>query len=62
METSGNPLITSAPQSGGDAEATAVRTGPDPRRWWALALLCGLARSPAALLAARVVQGSAPRS
>jgi EmrB/QacA subfamily drug resistance transporter len=22
-------------------EATAPRTGPDPRRWWALALLCG---------------------
>jgi EmrB/QacA subfamily drug resistance transporter len=22
-------------------EATASRTGPDPRRWWALALLCG---------------------
>ena len=36
METSGNPLITSAPRSGGD-----VLTTPDPRRWWALALLCG---------------------
>jgi MFS family permease len=22
-------------------KATAPRTGPDPRRWWALALLCG---------------------
>ena len=22
-------------------EATAPRTGPDPRRWWVLALLCG---------------------
>jgi MFS family permease len=41
METSGNPLTTSAPRSGGDMEATALRTGPDPRRWWALALLCG---------------------
>jgi EmrB/QacA subfamily drug resistance transporter len=36
METSGNPLITSAPRSGGDVPNT-----PDPRRWWALALLCG---------------------
>jgi hypothetical protein len=36
METSGNPLITSAPRSGGDVLHT-----PDPRRWWALALLCG---------------------
>jgi len=36
METSGNPLITSAPRSGGD-----VLNTPDPRRWWALALLCG---------------------
>jgi EmrB/QacA subfamily drug resistance transporter len=36
METSGNPLITSAPRSGGDVLIT-----PDPRRWWALALLCG---------------------
>jgi EmrB/QacA subfamily drug resistance transporter len=35
METSGNP-ITSAPRSGGDVLHT-----PDPRRWWALALLCG---------------------
>jgi EmrB/QacA subfamily drug resistance transporter len=35
METSGNP-ITSAPRSGGD-----VLNTPDPRRWWALALLCG---------------------
>jgi MFS family permease len=24
-----------------DAEATARRAAPDPRRWWALALLCG---------------------
>jgi EmrB/QacA subfamily drug resistance transporter len=31
-----NPLITSAPRSGGD-----VLNTPDPRRWWALALLCG---------------------
>jgi EmrB/QacA subfamily drug resistance transporter len=30
-----NPLITSAPR-GGD-----VLNTPDPRRWWALALLCG---------------------
>jgi EmrB/QacA subfamily drug resistance transporter len=36
METSGNPLSTSAPRSGGD-----VPNPPDPRRWWALALLCG---------------------
>jgi EmrB/QacA subfamily drug resistance transporter len=36
METSGNPLITSAPRGGGD-----VLNAPDPRRWWALALLCG---------------------
>jgi EmrB/QacA subfamily drug resistance transporter len=36
METSGNPPITSAPRSGGD-----VLNPPDPRRWWALALLCG---------------------
>jgi EmrB/QacA subfamily drug resistance transporter len=35
METSGNPLTTSAPRSGGDVLST-----PDPRRWWALALLC----------------------
>src|SRR5215510_7258783 len=33
---SGNPLSTSAPDSGGD-----VLTTPDSRRWWALALLCG---------------------
>jgi len=33
---SGNPLITSAARSGGD-----MRDTPDPRRWWALALLCG---------------------
>src|SRR5262249_23644718 len=33
---SGNPLITSAPRNGGD-----VLNTPDPRRWWALALLCG---------------------
>ena len=31
-----NPLITSAPRGGGD-----VLNTPDPRRWWALALLCG---------------------
>src|SRR6266545_3097915 len=31
-----NPLITSAPRRGGDVVNT-----PDPRRWWALALLCG---------------------
>jgi EmrB/QacA subfamily drug resistance transporter len=36
METSGDPPITSAPRSGGDVVNT-----PDPRRWWALALLCG---------------------
>jgi EmrB/QacA subfamily drug resistance transporter len=36
METSGNPLSTSGPRSGGD-----VLNPPDPRRWWALALLCG---------------------
>jgi EmrB/QacA subfamily drug resistance transporter len=36
METSGNPLVTSAPRSGAD-----VLNTPDPRRWWALALLCG---------------------
>jgi len=36
METSGNPLITSTPRSGGD-----VLNTPDPRRWRALALLCG---------------------
>jgi MFS family permease len=36
METVDNPLITSAPRSGGD-----VLNTPDPRRWQALALLCG---------------------
>jgi EmrB/QacA subfamily drug resistance transporter len=36
METVDNPLITSAPRSGGD-----VLNTPDRRRWWALALLCG---------------------
>jgi EmrB/QacA subfamily drug resistance transporter len=36
METSDDPLITSAPRRGGD-----VLNTPDPRRWWALALLCG---------------------
>jgi EmrB/QacA subfamily drug resistance transporter len=36
METDGNPLTTSAPQGGGD-----VLNPPDPRRWRALALLCG---------------------
>jgi EmrB/QacA subfamily drug resistance transporter len=36
LEMSGNPVITSAPRSGGDVPNT-----PDPRRWWALALLCG---------------------
>jgi EmrB/QacA subfamily drug resistance transporter len=36
METSGDPLIKSAPRSGGDGLNT-----PDPRRWWALGLLCG---------------------
>ena len=36
MQTSGNPLSTSAPRSGGD-----VLDLPDPRRWWAVALLCG---------------------
>jgi EmrB/QacA subfamily drug resistance transporter len=36
METSGNPPITSPPRSGAD-----VAKPPDPRRWWALALLCG---------------------
>jgi EmrB/QacA subfamily drug resistance transporter len=35
METSDDPLITSAPRRGGDA-----LNAPDPRRWWALALLC----------------------
>src|SRR3981081_3496449 len=36
MATVDNPLITSAPRSGGDVLDT-----PDPRRWRALALLCG---------------------
>jgi EmrB/QacA subfamily drug resistance transporter len=36
MEKVDNPLITSAPRSGGN-----VLNTPDPRRWWALALLCG---------------------
>jgi EmrB/QacA subfamily drug resistance transporter len=36
METSGNPPITPAPRHGGE-----VLNPPDPRRWWALALLCG---------------------
>jgi EmrB/QacA subfamily drug resistance transporter len=36
METSSNPLTTSEPRSGGDLLNTL-----DPRRWWALALLCG---------------------
>jgi EmrB/QacA subfamily drug resistance transporter len=36
METSDNPLITSAARTGGD-----VLNAPDPRRWRALALLCG---------------------
>ena len=36
METGGTPVITSARRSGGD-----VLNRPDPRRWWALALLCG---------------------
>jgi EmrB/QacA subfamily drug resistance transporter len=36
METSGDPMITSARRSGGDVLNTL-----DPRRWWALALLCG---------------------
>jgi EmrB/QacA subfamily drug resistance transporter len=35
-KSSGNPAITSAPRSRGD-----VLNRPDPRRWWALALLCG---------------------
>jgi hypothetical protein len=34
METSGNPVITSALRGGGDLLNT-----PDPRRCWALALL-----------------------
>jgi EmrB/QacA subfamily drug resistance transporter len=36
METRGNPLMTSAPRDAGE-----VLNTPDPRRWWALALLCG---------------------
>jgi EmrB/QacA subfamily drug resistance transporter len=36
MEKVDNPLITSAPRTGDD-----VLNAPDPRRWWALALLCG---------------------
>ncbi len=37
MEPSGsNPPITSARRGGGD-----ILNTPDPRRWWALALLCG---------------------
>src|SRR5262245_33217607 len=36
METSGNPVPTLAPRSGRD-----VLNARDPRRWWALALLCG---------------------
>jgi EmrB/QacA subfamily drug resistance transporter len=36
METVDNPLITSAPRTGSD-----LPNAPDPRRWWALALLCG---------------------
>jgi hypothetical protein len=36
METTGNALTTSVPRSGGD-----VLNAADPRRWWALALLCG---------------------
>jgi EmrB/QacA subfamily drug resistance transporter len=36
METSGDPMITSPAPNGGD-----VLHPPDPRRWWALALLCG---------------------
>jgi EmrB/QacA subfamily drug resistance transporter len=32
----GTPMTTSAPLSGGD-----VLNTPDPKRWWALALLCG---------------------
>src|SRR5258706_11130700 len=36
MATVDNPVITSAPRSGGDVLST-----PDPRRWRALALLCG---------------------
>jgi EmrB/QacA subfamily drug resistance transporter len=36
METVDNPLITSAPRTGGE-----VLNAPDSRRWRALALLCG---------------------
>jgi hypothetical protein len=36
METSDNQLTTSAVRTGSD-----VLNTPDPRRWWALALLCG---------------------
>jgi cyanate permease len=36
MATTGNALTTSASRNGGDERIT-----PDPRRWWALALLCG---------------------
>jgi EmrB/QacA subfamily drug resistance transporter len=36
MDTDGNSLITPAPRGGGDVLGT-----PDPRRWRALALLCG---------------------
>jgi EmrB/QacA subfamily drug resistance transporter len=36
VETTDDPLITSAPRSEGDELHT-----PDPQRWWALALLCG---------------------
>jgi EmrB/QacA subfamily drug resistance transporter len=36
MDTIENPLTSSAPRSGGD-----VLNTPDPRRWRALALLCG---------------------
>jgi hypothetical protein len=43
METVDNPLITSAPRSGGD-----VLNTPDPRRWWALALLCRTANPSSA--------------
>jgi EmrB/QacA subfamily drug resistance transporter len=36
MQTGANPPITSAPRRAADVPKT-----PDPRRWWALALLCG---------------------
>ena len=55
METSGNPLITSAPRSGGD-----VLNTPDPRRWWALALLCGAFLM--VILDAAIVIVACPRS